>query len=123
MTFKRPSDAIEWWFEYLQDGGVPLENRDRVQEEYEYFERVQTSRQKWLPHDNLCTYIDIGKTLDQLSAHDKRIIKSYLKEVVGVHGQEVMRTPYHTWRYKNRWGVVAKRFWRLLPREYKYGYR
>lgn len=123
MKFRRPVDAIEWWFGYLQDGGVPLENRDRRQEEFEYFERVQTSRKKWLPHDDLCTYIDIGKALDKLNDKDKRIVKSYLLRVVGVPDQEQMRTPYWDWRYNREWSAVVKRFWRLLPKEYKNGYR
>lgn len=120
MKFRRPNEAIEWWFEYLQDGGVPLMNRSRVQEDYQYFERVQTSRQRWIPHDDLCTYIDIGKALDKLTDRDKTVIKSYLLEVVGVHNQDAMRTGFWDWKYRKVWGLVTKRFWRILPKEYKH---
>ncbi len=123
MTFRRPIDAIEWWFECLQGGGVPLMNTSRVQEEFEYFERVQTSRQRWLPHDDLCTYIDIGKALEKLSNSDQAVIISYLLEVVGVHDQQHLRTGYWNWKYRKEWGLVTKKFWRLLPKEYKNGYR
>jgi len=123
MKFDNATSAIEWFWGHLIGGGVPLQNRTKFQEEYEYFEQVQTSRKKWLPHDALCTYIDIGKALEKLSPRDQNIVKSYLLEVVGIHEQEHPRTPYFSWRYQGQWPYVKERFWKLLPREYKYGTR
>jgi hypothetical protein len=123
MRFSNATTAIEWWWEQLLSGGVSLVNQSRMQEEYDYFEQIQTSRRRWIPHDALCTYLDIGKTLDKLSKKDRSIVKDYLLKVVGIHDQEQKRTPYFSWAYQGYWPHVKKRFWNLLPQEYKYGSR
>lgn len=117
MRFPRATDALLFWWSYVQDGGVPL----HPQSENPHSERVQESLSYWVPADELCTYIQIGKILDGMQAKDKRIISSWLTDVVGTHQmQEDEITRFAKWRYRDHFSWACRRFWKLLPQEHKY---
>ena len=121
MRFNVAKDALLFWWSYVQDGGVPLHPRS----DNPHTERVQESMTYWVPADDLCTYIQIGKVLDGMSKTDKRTISSWLMDVVGTHEmQEDEITRYAKWAHRDQFSWACRRFWKLLPQEHKaYGRR
>lgn len=116
MLFKRPTDALLYWYEVLQSGGVPLA-REIYEDEEEAYTRVQVSRRAWTPSDALCSYIDIGKAIHRLSFYDRDAIKEYLLHIVGHNGTE--KIAFNQWKYKHKWRFVMKRLWYQIPQGYK----
>lgn len=116
MRFKRPTDALMYWYMVLQSGGVPLA-KEIYEDEDEHYLRVQTSRKAWTPSDALCAYIDIGKAISRLSEQDQEAVKQYLLHVVGYNGNK--KLAFNQWKYKGKWANVMRKLWQQIPQGYK----
>lgn len=110
MKFSGPIEAIEFWLDWREEGGVPL---TMVTTDFAS-PHVQTSPRKWLPGDELSMFIDIDRAVAKLSDTDVRLILHYGKHV---YRQPDQLDAWNDWQYRDSFIGTCKRFWAHVPRE------